>query len=293
MARWVALVLVLILSERALARDADDEAPATGPATTAAADKSGYTLFNPTPAKLLRELNSDRPDVTEEPTTVDAGHIQIESSFAEYSYEKDHGQQSEEWSVLPTEVRLGVLNNLELSIETEPYLNVHTDGQGGSARANGTGDTEFRAKVNFWGNDGGMTAFGILPYIKIPTANDDLGNRHVEGGVILPLQINLPGGADLGLQIEADVLRNESNNAYGSDLLYTAVWDQPLFGPIAGYIEYVGVVPIRLGQTYQSYVDGGFLYLVNENVQLDAGINKGLTRSGFDYDVFSGITVRW
>jgi hypothetical protein len=41
-------------------------------------DKSGYTLFRPTPEALLRELTSDRPDKTESPITVDAGHFQLE-----------------------------------------------------------------------------------------------------------------------------------------------------------------------------------------------------------------------
>ena len=48
------------------------------------ADKSSYTLFNPTPDRLLRDMTTDRPDVTESPFTVDAGHIQIESNLFGY-----------------------------------------------------------------------------------------------------------------------------------------------------------------------------------------------------------------
>src|SRR5437764_1052507 len=55
---------------------AAEEAPATARAgeEAPAADKSSYTLFNPTPLNLMRDLNPDRPDVTESPFTVDAGH---------------------------------------------------------------------------------------------------------------------------------------------------------------------------------------------------------------------------
>ena len=42
------------------------------------ANKSQYHLFNPTPTGLMRELSTDRPDKTESPYTVDAGHLQIE-----------------------------------------------------------------------------------------------------------------------------------------------------------------------------------------------------------------------
>jgi hypothetical protein len=39
-------------------------------------DKGGYNLFNPAPRELMRELTPDRPDKTESPYAVDAGHIQ-------------------------------------------------------------------------------------------------------------------------------------------------------------------------------------------------------------------------
>jgi len=42
--------------------------------------KSRYTLFNPTPRELVREMNTDRPDKTESPYTPDAGHFQIEAA---------------------------------------------------------------------------------------------------------------------------------------------------------------------------------------------------------------------
>ena len=42
-------------------------------AETLAADKSSYSLFNPTPDSALRDMATDRPDKTESPYTVDAG----------------------------------------------------------------------------------------------------------------------------------------------------------------------------------------------------------------------------
>src|ERR1700742_3376996 len=50
-------------------------------AGNAATDKSQYTLFNPTPERLLREFGTDRPDLTESPFSEDAGHIQFESNL--------------------------------------------------------------------------------------------------------------------------------------------------------------------------------------------------------------------
>ena len=36
------------------------------------------------------------------------------------------------------------------------------------------------------------TALALMPFVKFPTADDDLGNEHVEGGLILPLSVELP-----------------------------------------------------------------------------------------------------
>ncbi|MEO8614250.1 MAG: hypothetical protein ABI600_03855 [Luteolibacter sp.] len=43
----------------------------------AAPDKSAFNLFNPVPTDLLRDLDTDRPDKTNSPHTLDAGHVQL------------------------------------------------------------------------------------------------------------------------------------------------------------------------------------------------------------------------
>src|SRR5690348_3468428 len=88
------------------AADKDDTPPV---------DRSAYNLFNPTPPDKLREMNSDRPDVTESPFTVDPGHVQVELSFVEYSYDRSDGH-SDGFSVLPTEVRLGLTDHWEVEL---------------------------------------------------------------------------------------------------------------------------------------------------------------------------------
>src|SRR4051794_4246357 len=66
-----------------------------------AQDKSQFTFFNPTPVDQMREMNTDRPDATESPYTVDAGHFQVEFSLVEYTYDRTNGVETEGFSVLP------------------------------------------------------------------------------------------------------------------------------------------------------------------------------------------------
>src|SRR5687767_2381830 len=59
--------------------------------TSGRSDKSGYHLFDPTPRALMREMSTDRPDTTESPRTVDAGHFQLEMSFVDFTREDEDG----------------------------------------------------------------------------------------------------------------------------------------------------------------------------------------------------------
>lgn len=170
------------------------------------ADKSAYNLFNPTPVALLRELSTDRPDKTESPYTVDAGHIQLEADFANYTGDHDNGVETDAFNVAPFNFKIGLLNNVDVQIVFDSYI--HERVRDRAARTtettSGVGDLTTRLKINLWGNDGGKTAFAIMPFVKAPTNSHGLGNNAVEGGVILPLAVELPGGFGLGLMTEFD-----------------------------------------------------------------------------------------
>jgi hypothetical protein len=98
-------------------------------------DRSPYTLLNPTPRALLRELDTDRPDKTETPITVDAGHFQVEMDLFTYTYDRqDSGpagsQTVRSWSTGPINFKLGLRNNVDLQLVLEPYRHVQTEETG-------------------------------------------------------------------------------------------------------------------------------------------------------------------
>lgn len=254
--------------------------------------KEGYTLFNPTPGALLRGLNTDRPSVTESPFTVDAGHLQAEMSFVEYTYDYGHGSRTDGYSAAPFNVRVGLLNDLELDLILNPYLNVYARSRAASSHLAGIGDAQVRMKVNFWGNDGGTTAFGLLPFVNFPTGYDGLSNHHVEGGLIVPFTVQLPGGFDLGTMAEFDAHRNAANDGYGLDFLHSITLGKEITEQLNVYVEYVGVAPVRTRRTYLAYFDTGVTYALTANVQVDLGINLGLSRRANDLTVFGGVAFR-
>src|ERR1039457_5478022 len=77
---------------------------------TSTPDKRGYALFNHVPNTLLRELSPARPDKTESPYSVDAGHFQLEMDFAKDTYDKSDGTTTKAWNVAPVNTKVGLLN---------------------------------------------------------------------------------------------------------------------------------------------------------------------------------------
>src|SRR5215510_10543019 len=118
------------------------------------ADKSQYWLLNPTPDKLMREMTTDRPDITESPFTVDAGHVQFESTLVGYSRSAPDQAHtvSDEFEFATTNMRIGVTNSSELSLVWQPYgtVRVRQTDPLRTIHQSGMGELNVRGKFNLW-----------------------------------------------------------------------------------------------------------------------------------------------
>ena len=258
-------------------------------------DKSGNNLFHPTPQDRMREMTPDRPDKTESPHTVDAGHFQLEMDVATYTRNRSNGERTEAWNAAPVNIKFGLLNNVDLQFIFDNYLYVRTEDRQTHKMTtqSGVGDFTTRLKINLWGNDGGRTAFGILPFVKFPTNTDHLGNDAIEGGVIFPLAVKLPAGWDMGLETGSSILRNEQDHGYHAEFVNMVTVGHDLIGKLGGYLEFFSSVSTEGGSSWVGTVDLGLTYSLTESFQLDAGVNLGVTRSADDVEAFTGLTVRF
>jgi hypothetical protein len=255
-------------------------------------DKSDRTLFKPTLDSELRDLNSDRPSVTQGPYTVDAGHVQFESSFVEFTHSSNSRSHADLFNVLSTNIRIGLLNNLEMEVAIDPYQNAVDYTHTPAIRQDGFGDVQLGGKLNFWGDDGGATAFGLQAFANLPTGAAGISNHHMEGGIILPFSVTLAEGLSVAMMAEFNVDRNQSNTGYGVDNIESIILQKSVTKQVSIYVEYVGVAPIQTGRTFAVSVDTGAVFQVNPNLQFDAGINLGISKSLPNFTAFSGITLR-
>lgn len=272
-------------------------APTLEGSSTVPTDRSAFTLFHPTPRDQMREMSTDRPDTTESPFTVDAGHVQLEMSFIEYSRDRwnDAGATVEGIAVAPLLLRVGVLDSVDVELGVNPWGREREKDRatGDQSTAEGFGDTIVRVKWNLCGNDGEGVAFGLLPFIKLPTADDDVGNGKVEGGLILPLAFNLPWDFEVGTMAEFDVLRSAADERYVVDFVHSVTVGHAVVEPVSAYLEYAGFANLNHDEDYRGFVDTGLLWTVTKDVQLDAGVRIGVTKAAEDFAVFAGISLRY
>jgi len=125
--KWMRVALIAALVGVGSAGFAADQ-PATDsgtPAADATPDKGAYTLWKPTPRDLMRDMDTDRPNKTNTPHTVDAGQLQLETGLADYLYFRDQSNgadaRMQAWSVEQFNLRLGVLNTLEVNAGVTSY----------------------------------------------------------------------------------------------------------------------------------------------------------------------------
>ncbi|HTJ77559.1 MAG TPA: transporter [Rariglobus sp.] len=266
---------------------------------TASTVLADYSLFNPVPAGQLRPLNTDRPDLTESPFTVDAGHFQIETDVANYTHGRDKSgggnTRTNMWSFGTVNLKAGLTPNTDVQWVIGTYNQVRTKDRvaGTAMRQDGFGDMTVRVKHNFWGNDGGTTAFGVMPFVKFPTSQDGVGNQSVEGGVIFPLAVSLPGGWDLGAMTEVDCVHNDRGSGSHAAFVNTITVGHGIVGELSGYVEFYSEISAERGTDWVGLLDFGLTYGIGENTQLDAGVNIGVTGAAPDWNPFVGVSRRF
>ncbi|MDB6095439.1 MAG: hypothetical protein JWM32_3001 [Verrucomicrobia bacterium] len=242
-----------------------------------------------TPGKL-REMSTDRPDATESPFTVDAGHVQVEMDFGNWTRDAADGTRTTGWQAAPLNLRFGLTSRFEAGIFIVPYLRVREITAAGAREIHsGAGDVTLRGKWNFTGNDGG-TALGLIVDVKLPTAARMLGDGATEGTVLLPVDLELGGGWGLGAMIGMDVRLRPSGAGRRAVWINSVTAGHDLSENIGGYVEAAS----ETGDGAQvATLDAGLVFKVGSNSRFDVGTEIGISRAAADLKVFTGWARRF
>jgi hypothetical protein len=265
-----------------------------------AQDRSQYTLFNPTPDRLLRDMTTDRPDITESPFTVDAGHVQVETTVFGYarSARDSDGVVADAYELATANVRIGLTNTVEAGFVWQTYGIVRTHGgPADGVRQSGIGGLELRGKVNLWGNDTfeqGGSALALLPFVALPTdRHNGISPEFTEGGLIVPYALKLSEKLGLGINAGVTWIRSDAAADYHPEYLASASLSYEWSEKLGTYYEVAGRFHTDDPRGDAVVVAAGLTYRLSKNMQLDAGVNVGVTPAADRINPFVGLAVRF
>ena len=133
-----------------------------------------------------------------------------------------------------------------------------------------------------------------MPYLTLPTdADNGISPGHVEGGIIVPLALELPHGFGLGLNGGATWTRSEITDAYQTEFLVSAALSYEWTQALGAYYEVAAVFDTEDARGDIVVVGTGITYALTDNLQLDAGVNLGVTAAADRFNPFVGVSSRF
>ena len=104
---------------------------------------------------------------------------------------------------------------------------------------------------------------------------------------------NLLRPAPDALLREIDWLQDANGSDYHEEIINTVTVSHDIAGKLAGYVELFSNLSTECGAKWTATFDFGFTYAVTRDIQLDAGMNIGLTDAADDLNPFIGLSLRY
>jgi hypothetical protein len=232
---------------------------------------------------------TDRPGKANGICTVPVGTWQVESSAADWLRLEEDGSESEALLFGSTFVKLGLSDRSDLQLGVTPYVRFTVDGH----HASGFGDIIVRYKHRLTASDAKVQV-AVIPFVKLPTADSDIGNGKAEGGLAGAISFSLPGSLNVTLGPEIDWLADADGHGRHPAMIQLV----GLSAPIASRLTVLGDLWGNWnfdpdGTVRQASADAALAYAATSDLQLDVGANFGLNRDTPDIEIYGGVSVRF
>jgi hypothetical protein len=236
----------------------------------------------------------DRPSKSTGACTVPAGHWQLETGVADWTHDRSHGVTTDFTTLGSSLIKYGISSRTDLEVGVSPLEILRTHDAAESDRVTGVGDMLVRVKYHLTA-EGAPIEAALDPFLKIPTANHRFGNGKVEAGLVIPMDAPLgKSGLILSFDPEFDLLADGDGHGRHVSMIQVLNLGAALTDKFSLSGEIWGMWNWDPAGTVKQYsADGSVAYLVNNNLQLDAGVNFGLNRNAPDVELYGGISKRF
>jgi hypothetical protein len=228
-------------------------------------------------------LASASAQITESPATVAPGHFLLEMDALSLTLNHDAGTNYNAFGVASTFLTTGLAANWDVQVGAELFIDQKFDVGGSTKRSSGIGDVYFRTKWRFYEDPATHTEVALLPYVKVPTNTGGVGNKSMEGGVIVPWKTELVGGISMTAMAELDFLRNAGDTGYDTFWYSSMALHRQVTKAVGLYGE-LTVGKSTGGTPWEGMLGGGVTFAVSENVWWDYAIYRGISRGASDWN---------
>ena len=267
------------------------------PATAASADgvfdvlkqETDWTLFHPTPRPEMRRMTVDTL-----PYTLDAGHVQVEVDVIDADWDRRQMRTERRIDVLGFNARVGLTDQVDLQLHWVPFRAARYEvNESTMADGKGIGDTRLRLALNLWGNHGGISAAAIMPFIRLPTATGGVGTGAFEGGVVVPLTIEIPAGFELRGVVQAEFADDRGGTTgVHPRFAVTAGIGREVLGPVTAAVEWTYHADVQNNVVAEYEVSALGTVAIARDLQLDVGASVGVPDTSARIHPYLRMTVR-
>jgi hypothetical protein len=253
----------------------------------------GLSIAVPAQARDEAPICTDRPTKANAVCTVPTGVVQVETGAVGWTLTRGNGGRTELFTVASSFAKVGLSDRSDLQIGLTPFAELTSRAGGSSSRASGFGDLVVRYKHRLT-RANAPVQLAIVPFVKLPSAAEGLGNGEVEGGIAVPISFAVAGPVTMTLGPELDLLAD----ADGSGRHVALVNLINLSLPVSPRLTIVGELWTNLnldpaGTVEQASADAAIAYSLSKSLQLDLGGNIGLTREAPDFEIYAGLSFRF
>lgn len=221
-------------------------------------------------------IETDRPDITNSPKVVGPGTFQVETGV---QWERvRQGRQSDRGLFTPLLLRQGLSNRWEARLETSGYSHLRSSAPGRSVeRTGGYSPLEIGAKYQFQDPPEGSRrpTLGVMFQVRVPSGSGHFGTDRVTGSARLLAGWEITPRWSLTANLGDGIGEDENGSFWYPLATLSASYETTKRLTTFAELAYQGA-ELSLGGKGLLF-DGGFLYRVGQDTQLDLGIGTSLT----------------
>jgi hypothetical protein len=238
---------------------------------------------------LNEPIVTDRPDFTEASSTVGWGVTQYELGYT-YTFDNDGTDQVISHTFPEALTRHGLFANwLELRI-----ANSVTIEQTNGASITGRDDLYLGFKIGLTPQRGVLPEMALIPQMTVPTGSDDVTNDEILPGANWVYAWDVGDNFSLAGSTQFNQALDD-NAAEFTEWAQSVAIGASLTDKLGAYVEWFAILPPNdaAGDGDQQFLNGGFSYLLTNDVLWDIRAGLGLNDAADDYFVGTGLSIRF